>query len=197
MAVIRITLLRVIDGDTVEVLRDQGTFRKPGKCRVRLYGIDALESSQKGGNDATKHLRRLIGSKRKIWMTTFDMDQYGRTVGLIYEKRNRPENSYNYMMVRDGQAYAYMTRAGDRERFRMAEEEAKRRRRGMWRSSRSQQQPWEYRKDQRESTARRSRIRLIIVIAAAMAGAALILWLGLSGQELPRLPKLPDIPGIR
>ena len=42
------TLLRIVDGDTVEVALGGGLFRSPKTARIRLYGIDAPESSQKG-----------------------------------------------------------------------------------------------------------------------------------------------------
>ena len=195
---IRVTLTRVIDGDTVEVMTPgRGLFGKPEKCRVRLYGIDALETSQKGGDKATKHLRRLIGSKRKLWMKTFDTDKYGRTVGLIYEKRNRPDSSYNYMMVRDGQARAYMTRPADRARFQQAEEEAKRRGREIWRRK-GQQAPWDYRRKERDSAAKRSRAKITVIIIMAAFGALLYLSLVLTGSNLPwfGLPGLSDLPEI-
>ena len=47
----QVTLLRIIDGDTVEVQRRGGFLSTGAKERIRLYGIDAPESSQKGGDD--------------------------------------------------------------------------------------------------------------------------------------------------
>ena len=58
----QVRMLRVIDGDTIEVLVRRGPFRQARKDRIRLYGIDAPETSQAEGNEATNHLKQLIGS---------------------------------------------------------------------------------------------------------------------------------------
>ncbi len=170
----RVRLTRVIDGDTVEVLAGGGLFRGPGTRRIRLYGIDAPESSQRGGPESTKHLGRIIGGRTGMWLTSIDTDQYGRTVGLIHSKKGRPEDSYNYRMVRDGQARCYMTRPEDRERYQEAEDAARSQGRGIWKD-RNAAAPWDYRKAQREREARRSRgtkfilIGLTLVLLAAGA----------------------------
>ena len=190
----RVSLVRIIDGDTVEVLAGRGLFRKAAKLRIRLYGMDAPESSQQGGTEATKHLQRLIGSRRKLWMNVVDTDQYGRTVGLIFHRKSRPQDSYNYMMVRDGHARAYMTRGDDRERFETAQSEAARRGIGMWRK-RNPQAPWEYRRKQREKAQGRSRLKLALALAMLLLVAitALALYQGTIPPELP----IPPLPGPR
>ena len=182
----RVRILRVIDGDTVEVLTRRGLFRRARRDRVRLYGIDAPETSQSGGTEATDHLRRLIGSKPRLWMDTLGADQYGRTVGLLYRKKNRPQYSYNYMMVRDGQARAYLTSPQDRERFSRAEAEAARRGWGIWKTGNAAA-PWEYRREQRGRLRRRGRVKLILILAAtvALAVAAAYLYLDFPRPSLP------------
>ena len=182
----RVQMLRVIDGDTIEVLAGGGLFRQARKDRIRLYGIDAPETSQDGGEEATNHLKKLIGSHRKMWMNATGGDQYGRTVGLIYRKKNRPEESYNYMMVRDGQARAYMAKASDRERFQKAEEEAARRGWGIWKKKNTIA-PWDYRRAERQRNQSRSRMKLILVIIMAAAIAAIAGYLKL-GLPMPSLP---------
>ena len=62
-----VQLTRIIDGDTVEVLAPRGLLRREKGERIRLYGIDAPESAQKGGSESTKHLRKIIGSNKKVW----------------------------------------------------------------------------------------------------------------------------------
>ena len=182
----QVQMLRVIDGDTIEVLVGGGLFRQARKDRVRLYGIDAPETSQAGGKEATDHLKRLIGSHRKMWMNATGDDQYGRTVGLIYRKKNRPEESYNYMMVQDGQARAYMGNAGDRERFQRAEEEAARRGWGIWKKKNAIA-PWDYQRAERQRDRSRSRMKLILVITLAAIVAAVAAYIRL-GHTLPQLP---------
>ena len=182
----QVQVLRVIDGDTIEVMAGSKLFRQPHRERIRLYGMDAPESSQTGGKESTSHLSRLIGTNPKIWLVRMDTDQYGRTVGLIHRRKNRPEESYNYMMVRDGQARCYMTGAQDRDRFQAAEDEAKRRGWGIWKKKNATA-PWEYRKDQKRRSQRRSRAKLIILIVAAAIAAAAAAYIRL-GLPTPSLP---------
>ena len=186
MAGKKVRVLRVIDGDTVEILMGMGLFRSPRDERVRLYGIDAPETSQRGGEDATNHLKRLIGSGRSIWMERKAVDQYGRTVGLLYRSRRNPQDSINYGMVRDGQARSYMTEKQDRERFKEAESEASRRKRGIWKR-RGETAPWEHRREARGRERRRGRVKLILLLAAAAAVAAAIAYHRL-GWTLPTIP---------
>jgi micrococcal nuclease len=182
----QVRMLRIIDGDTIEVLVRRGLFQQARKERIRLYGMDAPETAQAEGSDSTNHLKKLIGSHRKMWMNGMGGDQYGRTIGLIYRKKNRPEESYNYMMVRDGQARAYMANPNDQERFQKAEEEAARRGSGIWKKKNTVA-PWDYRQAERERNKSRSRMKLILVVtlaAIALVGLA-YLWLG------PAIPQLP------
>ena len=94
-----VNVTRVIDGDTVEVQTKPGLFRNGRKERVRLYGIDAPESSQTGGPESTKHLKRIIGSGKNVRLEQSGKDRYGRTVGLIYHRKSGREKSYNHQMV--------------------------------------------------------------------------------------------------
>ena len=79
------------------------------------------------------------------------------------------------MMVRDGQARAYMARPQDRRRFQEAEEEAARRRWGIWRE-RKATAPWEYRRVQKRREKNRGKLKLvlILVLIGAIAVAAVL-----------------------
>ena len=184
----QVSMKRVIDGDTVVVIVNQGLLRKPQETRIRLYGIDAPESSQKGGKESTQHLRKLIGARRKIWMDTMSTDQYGRTVGLIYPRRNHPEDSYNLHMVEAGQARCYMTGAQDHTRYQQAETHAKEKNRGLWKQ-RKRVDPWQYRKDEKKKSQRHTRIRiiLVLVLASAIMAAAFTIQNDLFRNLLPNL----------
>ena len=168
----QVDMKRVIDGDTVVVITGQGFMRKTQETRIRLYGIDAPESSQKGGTESTRHLRKLIGSRRKIWMDTMATDQYGRTVGLIYPKRNHPEGSYNLQMVEAGQARCYMTGAQDRARYQHAENTAREKSRGIWKQKK-RVDPWEHRRNEKDLSRKRGRMKVVLVIAMVAAAIAL------------------------
>ena len=115
-----------------------------------------------------------------------DTDRYGRTVGLVYPRKGKPEDSYNYMMVRDGQARCYMVRGSHKRAFEAAERAAEKKGRGIWKK-RDRESPSEYRQRQRRRAGRRTKLKLIFYLAAAalIAAAALYMKLGLPMPEWP------------
>ena len=169
-----IRIVRVIDGDTVWV-RQSGLWRWffPGRnYSVRLYGIDAPESNQKYGDAATRGLRQLLrgGGYR---MESMGTDRYDRVVGLIYRKSR--EQSVNHAMVRQGWAHAYVRYGGKELDMPEAEREARRERRGIWKSGREPELPERWRQRQREGQARRSWVKVRMALTlAALAAVALI-----------------------
>ena len=140
-----VNITRVIDGDTVEIRTRPGLLRRSRKERIRLYGIDAPESAQKGGRNSTKHLAKLVGSGHKAWLHTSERDQYNRPIGLIYSRHGNPNYSYNYQMVEAGQAHCYLLSPQDKTRFQQAQAQAQARRLGLWRDPKPQP-PWEWRR---------------------------------------------------
>ena len=77
---IRRTVKKVIDGDTVIVNRKIG-----GTDRIRLAGVRAPESYQKGGRAATSKLRRMVEGKQ---ITIVPVGRsYGRVVANIRHRR--------------------------------------------------------------------------------------------------------------
>ena len=175
----RVKVTRVIDGDTVETLTERGIFRQPRKSRVRLYGIDAPESTQAGGPEATQHLHRLMGgSQPTLWLDDMGTDRYGRTVGLLYRNRGHPQDSCNYMMIRDGQARAYMVQRADRNRFRQAKERARQKGWGIWKKKKNPA-PWEYRRGKREQnnwSIEKTIIFISLALAILVAALVLLPW---------------------
>ena len=106
----RAQVLRVVDGDTVDVLIDCGfsTFRKE---RVRLYGIDAPESRTRdkiekaAGLAAKARLQELIKNTEKKVIIKTELDKkgkYGRILGVIWDE-NKKKN-FNNMLVSEGHA---------------------------------------------------------------------------------------------
>ena len=172
----KVTFNRVIDGDTIEITQGRGFFRQPQKHRIRLYGIDAPESSQKGGPQSTKFLTQLIGTSKKIWLNSVKTDQYGRTVGLIYKRKRQPHKSYNIQMVQGGHAHAYMLEGDDKVVYETAEAEAKGRRRGMWRQAEITN-PWDYRRAQRVKDERKNNAANFVAIAIALALVGLAIFI--------------------
>lgn len=138
-AKINCQLVRVIDGDSV-VLKLK---RWRGDRNVRLWGIDAPEHDQPLGQQSTEHLRRLLRRRRKLRATIRGTDRYDRLVCELHHRRRN--ESINTLMVRQGYAYAYAHSGG--RIIQGAEEEARAKRRGVWKSGdRGGERPWEYRK---------------------------------------------------
>ena len=131
------TVLRVSDGDTM-VVRTRG-FED---IRVRLYGIDAPESKQPGGPEATAFLRPLQG--QTVFVTEVDTDRYSRSVALI-EHRGQ---SVNVNLVAQGHAWyypQYCKRQPVCGQIQAAEKEARAARRGLWQAD-NPVPPWDWRR---------------------------------------------------
>lgn len=71
-------IVRVLDGDTVEML-------EPGNqlTRVRLAGIDAPEKSQPFGQRSRQELSSMV-AQRHVTVTGSDTDRYGRLLGTVW-----------------------------------------------------------------------------------------------------------------
>ncbi|MDR0621272.1 MAG: thermonuclease family protein, partial [Deltaproteobacteria bacterium] len=88
---------RVVDGDTVQLLTDDYE-----RVRVRLYGIDAPEKDQEGGDQSLAALKVLIEGRR-VRVDVLDVDRYSRLVGLIYLDGDLA----NLRMIEKGLAWVY------------------------------------------------------------------------------------------
>lgn len=103
-------ILRVIDGDTVDVNIDLG-FRITLKQRVRLAGIDAMEKNDSNPEKrahANKAFERLaamlpVGSINTI--QTYKPDKYGRCLADIYVKDD--VFTVNQILLDEGLAVSY------------------------------------------------------------------------------------------
>ena len=74
-------VIRVIDGDTVDLLVDEED--EPRQIRVRLEGIDAPEAGQPWGTRAAEYLSVLVHGKT-VEVLSIGEDRYGRVLGRIY-----------------------------------------------------------------------------------------------------------------
>lgn len=74
-------IIRVIDGDTFEVLIELG-FGVTQKFHVRLDGIDTPEKSTTEGQKAKEYVRELIEGKAVI-LTDSGAEKYGRARAKI------------------------------------------------------------------------------------------------------------------
>lgn len=104
----------VIDGDTLRI----------GRARVRLFGMDAPELTQRGGWKARSHMIGLAGG-REVAVEPVDVDCYGRVVARVW----LGSVDLSERMVRDGFARGLNAWTVD---YASAEFEARRHRRGLW-----------------------------------------------------------------
>ena len=120
------TVLRVVDGDTVDALVDLG-FSTHRKIRVRLYGIDAPESrtrdleEKKRGLAAKARLVEILEElDNKITIKSHGIGKYGRCLGeLFYDRVEQSEDddgeiweetlktSINNQLILEGHGVSY------------------------------------------------------------------------------------------
>jgi micrococcal nuclease len=85
------SLIRVVDGDTVDLIIDLG-FDTSRKERFRLYGIDAPEMRAKGGKEAKAWLEDALMPLEAIYVQTLQhktkakRDKYGRFLAVLYDE---------------------------------------------------------------------------------------------------------------
>ena len=143
-------VVKVSDGDTVQVMTGEGT-----KLKVRLYGIDAPETpkvnrrtgkvnkpGQPYGEEAERALAQKIVGKT-VRLEIMDIDQYKRMVSrIILDGRD-----VNREMVREGWAWAYKQylQSPHASEYIGAEKQARLAKLGLWQQG-NPQPPWEFRK---------------------------------------------------
>ncbi len=110
----KVEILRVVDGDTVDVRLDLG-FNVWHKCRVRMVGINAPESrtrdlEEKARGLAAKEWLKLMlhDEMYDIQMQSEGTGKYGRVLGIFYKDmgKKKPSN-INEEMVKQGHAVGY------------------------------------------------------------------------------------------
>lgn len=144
------TVIKVSDGDTINVKDDLGT-----KVKIRLYGIDTPETEKSNkktgriskpgqpyGEEAWKALDEKVFHKR-VKLEVMDIDRYKRLVSLVWlDNRN-----INKEMVAEGWAWAYKQYLDTpyASEFIGLEAQARAKRLGLWQQN-NPQPPWEFRK---------------------------------------------------
>jgi len=115
-----VEVLRVIDGDTLEVRVDLG-FRMWKRDHIRLWGIDTPEvrtkdlQEKEAGLEAKAELQRLIDKAmwdgRMIRIHSVGLDKYGRALATLFiEREDMPgqfSNINDHLLVK-GFAKEYM-----------------------------------------------------------------------------------------
>lgn len=143
---IPVRVLRVMDGDSLQVWDE----RAHQPVEVRLAGIDAPEIGQRHSQRARRHLERLARGWLVLRVTGID-HRYGRVLGVLRKERGGGP-SLNQSMVEAGWAYHYERYAPRTQVLREAQENARRRGRGVW-ADRDPMRPWDFRRYRRRLEA--------------------------------------------
>jgi micrococcal nuclease len=115
-------VVRVLDGDTFEVLHHQ----RPE--RIRLSGIDCPEKGQAFGKRA-KHAASELAFGKVVTVQTHGKDKYGRTIGDVI----LPDGmNLNQELVKQGWCWWYRKYAPGDTALERLETEAREARRGLW-----------------------------------------------------------------
>ena len=132
-------VLRVVDGDTVEVMRASSETMS-----VHLAGIDAPERNQKYGQEAAAVLAGMLAG-RTVRVRVLAVDRYKRPIVLLALNGADVAES----LVRSGSAWVYRKYLSSlpedmRSRYIAAENEAKSLEAGLW-ADHNPVPPWEWR----------------------------------------------------
>ena len=128
-------VVRVLDGDTIEVLHDQ----RPE--RIRLSGIDCPEKGQAFGQKAKQAASALVLVK-EVTLQTYGKDKYRRTLAEVL----LPDGTnVNHELVKDGWCWWYRKYAPQDAELERLEREARDAKKGLWQDP-APIPPWVYRK---------------------------------------------------
>tara|TARA_Y100000356_G_scaffold133873_2_gene141839 strand:- start:191 stop:562 length:372 start_codon:yes stop_codon:yes gene_type:complete len=104
-------LLRVVDGDTADVMIDLG-FDTWVKARLRFKGVDTwekrtkdLEEKAKGIEASTFTQKYLEKNDGNFTIRSYGKGKYGRVLAEIFIKGE--EKSLNELLIENGHAYVY------------------------------------------------------------------------------------------
>ena len=147
-------VVKVVDGDTVEVLDAQRR-----RFRVRLSWSDAPEKGQPYGSNSTHSLRALV-FRKPVSVDWYKRDDYDRLIGQLWVApvETCPSASASCERTLDvalaqieaGMAWHYRRYAHEqteeqRERYAYAEEQARGQLAGLWSARRKAIPPWVWR----------------------------------------------------
>lgn len=132
--------VRVIDGDTLEVITPNGQSE-----RIRLFGIDAPESKQSHGAYSTEKLQECVNNTN-VSIEWKERDFYKRVIGKVVADGK----DCNLNQLQQGAAWHYKSYQKnqieyDRLAYSNAEVNARTESRGLW-AKLDVVAPWDYRK---------------------------------------------------
>ena len=117
----RCNVVKIIDGDTVDVDIDLGFGVWMRKQRIRMYGIDTPESrtrdleEKKYGLAAKDFLTGLLDDEGGIVLKTHKdgKGKFGRILGELWRTTNYADQSINEYMIEKHHAVRYMGQSKD------------------------------------------------------------------------------------
>ena len=117
----RCTVVKIIDGDTVDVDIDLGFGVWMKKQRIRMYGIDTPESrtrdleEKKYGLAAKEFLTGMLDDEAGITLKTHkDAEgKFGRILGELWRNTDYADQSINEYMIEKHHAVRYMGQSKD------------------------------------------------------------------------------------
>ena len=117
----RVKIVKIIDGDTVDVDIDLGFGVWMHKERVRLFGIDTPESrtsdleEKKYGLAAKKFLTNMLDDEGGIILKTHKdkTGKFGRILGELWRTTNYADQSINNYMIDKHHAVMYLGQSKD------------------------------------------------------------------------------------
>ena len=112
----KVNIIKIVDGDTVDVDIDLGFGVWMKKQRIRLYGIDTPESrtrdleEKKYGLAAKEFLTGMLDDEAGIILKTYKDKEgkFGRILGELWRTTNYADQSINEYMVEKHHAVRYM-----------------------------------------------------------------------------------------
>ena len=112
----RCKVVRIVDGDTVDVDIDLGFGVWMKKQRIRMYGIDTPESrtrdleEKKYGLAAKAFLTGMLDDEAGIILKTYKDKEgkFGRILGELWRTTNYADQSINEYMIEKHHAVRYM-----------------------------------------------------------------------------------------
>lgn len=137
-----IEIVRVTDGDTLTATALAGDST-PIPVTVRLYGVDAPETDQPGGIQATEFVVEWL-EDRTVLLQEHDTDWYGRIIGEVFSDNPEDFRSLNEEIVYQGWAWWYREYAPHDDALAALESEARSAQRGLWAAS-TPTPPWDWR----------------------------------------------------
>lgn len=128
-------MIGITDGDTLRVLHGRQVIL------IRVRGIDAPERRQPFGTRARQYASKLA-YRKTVTVHGQGKDRYGRLLASVTLPDGR---DFSVEMVKAGMAWWFRRYAPDEGALALAEDEARRERRGLW-ADKEPVAPWEWRR---------------------------------------------------